>query len=176
MKCLGIIDMQNDFVNPKGSLYVPGAEKVRLEIEDLFFRGDFAHRFNTMDRHNGEEAEMKANGGPFPLHCMYGTWGEDLIYPSNKITASFSKRCYNVFDGYHGNPYIRMWLKQNYISRVVLCGVVGNICVEACALGLRKLCIDVDIVNDAVVWLHVDDNNNEEVSRKKLLDAGVKFI
>jgi nicotinamidase-related amidase len=128
------------------------------------------------------ESELKQNGGPFPLHCYLWKHGQELI---EEISTShnfmhsnypvFDKRCYNVFDPVEGNPYIEKWLKQNFIESVLLQGVVGNICLEAAALGLRKLGLGTAIIENATVWMDINEINNEKVSRETLLAAGVTF-
>jgi nicotinamidase/pyrazinamidase len=187
MKAIGIIDLQNDFMLSTGSLYVPGAEKIRpviqnniIEISNKYLHDTFV--FCTMDLHDGTESEMIQNGGKFPLHCMKDTFGQKLIseleYPKFIVEGMniFEKSCYDVFDKTNGNPYLEKTLKALNVDSIALCGVVGNICVEACALGLRKMGISVILIEDSIVWMDIDDTNNEKISREKLIKSGCKFI
>jgi nicotinamidase-related amidase len=89
----------------------------------------------------------------------------------------FGKRCYDIFDETYGQPYYLLkWLKDREVTKVFLGGVVGNICVEAAALGLRKHGFEVVIPNSATVWMDISSDNNEQASRKRLTEAGVRFI
>jgi len=179
MIALGIIDVQNDFMNPDGALYVPGAEKIKNNIKKSISEANLKNIpiFFTADNHDGTEPEMSANGGIFPFHCIQNTRGQENIEEAFvKEAVIFDKKCYNVFDSTYGNEFIRDWLKTYDIKEVVLIGVVGNICVEAAALGLIEEGIKVTVVNNSVVWMHIDEKNNEKVSRKKLTDKGVNFV
>jgi nicotinamidase/pyrazinamidase len=179
MYALGIIDIQNDFMNPDGALYVPGAERIKTQLAE-----EYAHAvsmgypiFFTADEHDGTEPEMAKNGGLFPLHCMKGTDGQKLIREIKVIPDDpvFTKRCYNVFDDTLGNMKIRGWLKDNKVTEIGLVGLVGNICLKAAALGLVKLGIKVTILENIVVWMNIDEQNNEIKAREELVKAGVHF-
>jgi nicotinamidase/pyrazinamidase len=164
---------------------VPKSETIKTIIaRNIKTAEDSGYKvFFTADRHNGEESELKQNGGPFPLHCFLWTFGQELI---SEIKHShsflhnnypiFDKRCYDVFDAKEGNPYIQRWLHHNLIDNVLLCGLVGNICVQAAALGLRKLNIATTIIENATVWMTISDTNNEKTSRELLVANGVKFV
>ena len=174
MLAIGIIDCQKDFMNKDGALYVPNSETIKEKIKRLIKKTK-APLFFTADEHDGTEPEMKVNGGLFPIHCMKQTVGQQLIInPENRPV--FTKRCYNVFDEQYGNKDIKNWLFNNSITEVDLCGVVGNICVEAATMGLIKLNIKTTIITNAVVWMDLGENNNEATSKNRMACAGVKFI
>lgn len=78
------VDTQNDFMDRDGALYVPGAEEIRWNLANLTF---YAGEKNilvlgSMDNHFGtkeykhRESELQRWGGPFPDHCIDGTWGQ----------------------------------------------------------------------------------------------------
>jgi nicotinamidase/pyrazinamidase len=178
---LGIIDAQIDFMSDSGSLFVKGADLIRGYLGnavnkavslgmDLFF---------TMDQHLESDLEFKKNGGLFPDHCIFGSEGQMVIPElSLHLTGSivFPKRCVNVFDTSLGNVYAEPFIRMRPESHVYLIGVVGNICVEAAALGIRGMGKDVTIIENCTAWLDIDDTCCEEASRKRMLSAGVKFL
>lgn len=182
VRVFGFIDIQKDFMNKDGALYVPNAESIKGNIKKLV---NFAQEcklpiFFTQDQHDGSESEMVKNGGPFPLHCMKETTGAENI-----ITAMgryFDKQCYDVFDGKNGNKNIVKWLTDERVTEVWLAGVVGNICVEATAIGLRKLDIDVYIFENAVEWMDLENGifckgqDNKEQSIKRLHEMGCQLV
>lgn len=179
MLALGIIDVQKDFMNKDGALYVPGAEIIKEKIKKLVqdIRDTTAPIFFTADEHDGTEPEMAQNGGLFPLHCIKGTEGQKNIEEADPTGFSiFTKRCYDVFDKDLGNSNIDSWLKENKITAVWLAGVVGNICVEAAAIGLLKRGIKVYLMSDHIVWMDLGVDNNKETSIKKLRELGAMFI
>lgn len=174
MKAIGIIDIQKDFMNENGMLCVPNAESIVPELERVCMNPQGLPMFFTADDHDGTEPEMSVNGGQFPLHCMRGTEGKELILDPKNCPV-FTKRCYDVFDEKYGSLNIIPWLKKNEITEVDLCGVVGNICVQAAALGLINLGIKTRILSDAVVWMDLGPDNNKETSVAMLREKGVLF-
>lgn len=180
MFALGIIDVQNDFMNPDGALYVPQAETIKTPLANLYLshKENLNRVFFTADCHKPDDAELAPNGGPFPPHCMEGTEGQKIItdIPRKDEDPVFTKQHYDVFHDTLGSKEIRQWLKVNRITKVELVGVVGNICVQAAALGLvKREGIEVVILNDYVIWMDVDEDNNEAKAREVLTKAGVAF-
>lgn len=87
MKIFWDVDTQNDFMNPNGKLYVPNAEIIKPNLKILT---DYAREKNisvlgSVDKHFGteeyrdREGELQKWGGPFPDHCMDGTYGQEKI-------------------------------------------------------------------------------------------------
>lgn len=182
---LMVIDVQNDFINPSGALYVPNAETLKPKIADAITKAKESGIgvIFTQDCHDGEEPEMKNNGGLFPLHCINGTEGQKNITEAtpDNFNRVFLKRCYDVFDKKLGNKRIEYWLKDD-VNKIIMCGLVGNICLEAAAIGLRKLNIEVVVLEDVVVWMDLEkgifsngEPDNKEKSIQRMKDAGVNF-
>src|SRR5262249_38258728 len=71
------VDVQRDFMLPKGKLYVPGAERL---IPNLSRLADAARRgkvflSSSADAHNPNDSEFQV----WPPHCLKGTPGADLL-------------------------------------------------------------------------------------------------
>lgn len=77
MKALFVVDMQYDFVDPKGKLPVPNATKIVGKIKRLLVWSSIngVPRLGSADRHFEDDLEMKQ----FPPHCMDKTKGQELI-------------------------------------------------------------------------------------------------
>lgn len=85
------VDMQEDFMTEAhGRLYVPNAEKIKSNINDLekTVEKSNVRRIASIDRHFVDDEEFIENNGPFPQHCLDksykqrnadGTYGIDLI-------------------------------------------------------------------------------------------------
>ena len=77
---LVVVDMQNDFACPEGSLYVPGGDEVvpvvNREIERALEAGAFV--VYTQDWHPESTPHFEKDGGIWPVHCVAGTWGAEL--------------------------------------------------------------------------------------------------
>ena len=178
------VDTQGDFINPKGALYVPGAEKIRVILAKItkMAKDDKIEIIKTMDEHDGSEPEMAVNGGPFPLHCMACTEGQAaIIETGTKKAKIFTKRCYNVFDDKLGNPEIDAWLKKSKFTEAYVYGLCGNICVEAMVMGLIARGIETFVFENAVVWMNLEEGifckgiDNKELSIARMRKAGAHF-
>ena len=83
-KTLIIVDVQYDFYDPKGSLYVKGGEEIIPEIKNLIETdGNIDQIIFTVDWHLPEDRSFSGNGGSWPFHCVQHTLGstihQDLI-------------------------------------------------------------------------------------------------
>jgi nicotinamidase/pyrazinamidase len=79
-----MVDMEDDFVNPSGALYVSGAEKLVPVIQKLqgHARAHAIRECASVDRHfySDEEISNTPNWSKtFPPHCMNGTPGQRII-------------------------------------------------------------------------------------------------
>ena len=186
-RAFGFIDVQQDFMNINGKLYVSGSESIKEKIVKLVNFAEIyeCSIFFTQDLHLNGDPELISAGGIFPDHCMNGTLGANIIDDIilTIIPQTFTKRCYDIFDDKLGSPdRVKNWLKKNNVTEVWLAGVVGNICVEAAANGFRKEGIDVYIIEDAVVWMDLEngifckDNDNKEKSIERLKKIGCHFV
>ncbi|MGH3369810.1 MAG: cysteine hydrolase family protein, partial [Nocardioidaceae bacterium] len=77
---LVVVDVQNDFADPAGSLYVRGGEQVvqavNAEVEAA--RAAASPVVYTQDWHPPETPHFEKDGGKWPVHCVMGTWGAEL--------------------------------------------------------------------------------------------------
>lgn len=131
-----VVDMQNDFVKPGGSLVVPDAEATVPAIAELINRARAAgaHIVYTQDSHMPGDKEWTI----WPEHCRVRTWGwqiiDELAPQSDDLVCPKSR-----YDGFYDT-----WL-DHYLTRVwsvkhlVIVGTVSSICVlhTAASAGLR---------------------------------------
>lgn len=77
MKTLIIVDVQNDFCNPDGALYVEGAENVPNAIINFVNKNkdSINQIIFTRDWHLKKDQSFKNNGGTWPVHCVQKTDG-----------------------------------------------------------------------------------------------------
>jgi nicotinamidase/pyrazinamidase len=77
---LVIVDFQNDFCNPKGSLYVNGAEEAKANIIKYLDenKDNIDNVILTRDWHRVDDKSFAENGGTWPVHCLQGNWGADV--------------------------------------------------------------------------------------------------
>lgn len=120
-----IVDMQNDFANPKGSLYVPSTKQVIPHIKKLLEmarkKGVFV--IFTQDWHPKDDPEFKIWG----VHCVRGSWGSHVIDELKplKDEEHIHKLRYDAFYGTSLDHILRL----HKIENVLVTGTVSNICV-----------------------------------------------
>jgi Isochorismatase family len=74
---LVVVDVQNDFADPKGSLYVGEGERVVPLVNRELERALAADALvvYTQDWHPAQTPHFESGGGVWPEHCIQGSWG-----------------------------------------------------------------------------------------------------
>jgi nicotinamidase-related amidase len=120
-----IIDMQNDFCDPKGALYVPSSRDTIEPIKSLLnkAREKSVRVFYTQDTHTEDDMEFKI----WPVHVIEGSWGWEIIpdLKPQKGDIVIRKIRYDGFYGTHLDHYLKLY----NIKNLVIVGTVANICV-----------------------------------------------
>jgi len=120
-----VVDMQNDFVDPNGALYVEKARETIEPIKKLLkkAREKGVKIFYTQDWHEEEDIEF----GIWGKHAVAGTWGAEIIdeLKPEKGDILIKKLRYDAF---FGTPLDHL-LRIHGIKNVVIVGTVANICV-----------------------------------------------
>jgi nicotinamidase/pyrazinamidase len=75
-----VVDVQNDFAHPDGSLYVDGGGGIVPIVNREIRRAGAAGAFvcYTQDWHPEHTPHFAADGGIWPVHHVAGTWGSEL--------------------------------------------------------------------------------------------------
>ena len=161
------VDTQVDFMEPRGKLYVPGAERLRPNLKRLteYAAANGVLVVGDVDVHQEDDPEFQQ----YPPHCLAGTPGAEKIpetvlprqyrIPNRKVALPqnllsyqqimLEKQTLDVFD----NPNTEDVLKLLGPGReVVLYGVVTECCVHLAAKGLLERGYRVQLVRDAVQY------------------------
>ena len=131
-----VVDMQNDFVKPGGTLVVPAAAATVRPIASLLDRARAAGArvIYTQDNHTEGDLEWAI----WPEHCRQGTWGWQIIdelAPLPDEIVCPSSRYDSFYDSSLDHYLTRVWR----VEHLVFVGTVSNICVlhTAASAGLR---------------------------------------
>src|SRR5207245_404945 len=75
-----VVDVQNDFADPSGNLYVQDGERVVDVVNGEVERAREAGALvvYTQDWHPAHTPHFQPDGGTWPVHCVGGTWGSEL--------------------------------------------------------------------------------------------------
>lgn len=149
---LVVVDVQNDFADPNGSLYVPGGDKIVGTVNDLVARARDAGALvvYTQDWHPEQTPHFEEHGGVWPVHCVRDTWGAQL-HPRLRVEGPVVRKGTGGEDGYSGftardvttgedTPTgLDALLRQHAVERVVVVGLAQDVCVKETALDARRL-------------------------------------
>ncbi len=155
---LVVVDVQNDFADPAGGLYVEGGEQVvdavNAEIGAATAAGSFV--VYTQDSHPPQTPHFAAQGGVWPVHCVAGSWGAEL-HPRLRVEGPVVRKGTDGSDGYSGfsvrDPVsgereatsLAAQLSTRGIKRLVVVGLAGDVCVKETALDGRRLGYEVEV-------------------------------
>lgn len=149
---LVVVDVQNDFADPKGSLYVREGEVVVGVINGEIERAQRAGAIvaYTQDWHPKQTPHFETGGGIWPVHCVQGTWGAEL-HPELDVVGEIVRKGSGGEDGYSGfavrdpetgersETTLDDLLRGHGVERVVVTGLATDYCVKETALdGVRK--------------------------------------
>jgi nicotinamidase/pyrazinamidase len=160
---LVVVDVQNDFADPAGSLYVKGGGDVvglvNAEIELALAAG--AAVAYTQDWHPRHTPHFAEDGGVWPVHCVQDTWGAQL-HPDLSVRGPIVRKGTHGEDGYSGfsmrDPVggrpipteLDQLLARGGVGRIVVCGLATDYCVRATALDGVRLGYETAVLVPAI--------------------------
>lgn len=173
---LVVVDVQNDFADPSGSLSVAGAADVvaraNLEIGRASRQGALV--VYTQDWHPESTPHFAKDGGIWPVHCVAGTWGAELFPGLRVVSGEVVRKGSNGEDGYSGfmvrDPVsgeetatpLEGLLRERGIRRVVVCGLATDYCVNATVLDARRLGFETVVVVDACAPVNLQPDDGQQ--------------
>jgi nicotinamidase/pyrazinamidase len=183
-----VVDVQNDFADPKGSLFVRGGERVVTRCSEEARAAAAAGAFvvYTQDWHPESTPHFAKDGGTWPVHCVGGTWGAEL-HPALPVLGPSVKKGVDGEDGYSGftmrDPVtgetrpteLEVLLRGRGIARVVVCGLATDYCVNATALDSRRLGFRTEVLEDAVAAVNLQPGDGERAVAA-MAEAGCTFV
>jgi nicotinamidase/pyrazinamidase len=183
-----VVDVQNDFADPGGSLYVEGGEKVvplvNREVDRARSAG--AAVIYTRDWHPPETPHFEKHGGKWPVHCVRETWGAEY-HPDLEVAGDQIRKATGWEDGYSGFSVQRLetgdvastgleeQLHERGIERVVVVGLATDYCVKETGLDAVEKGFDATVLRDAVRAVDVEPGDGER-ALEELEQAGVKVV
>jgi nicotinamidase/pyrazinamidase len=158
-----VVDLQNDFADPAGSLSVSGGAAIlpTINAEIAAATASGALVVYTQDWHPESTPHFARDGGIWPVHCVAGTWGAEL-HPQLIVDGPRIHKGSNGEDGYSGftmrDPIsgattpteLEDLLRKRDISRVVVCGLATDYCVKATAIDAVGLGFETAVLVDAI--------------------------
>ena len=147
-----VVDVQNDFADPEGSLYVTGGEEtlpfINANIGAARDAGSVIVR--TQDWHPEHTPHFAEDGGIWPHHCVAGTWGAEF-HPELAGEGPVVQKGTSGEDGYSGftvrdpetgeeSPTgLEQLLRDRDVTRVAVLGLATDYCVLDTAVDSARL-------------------------------------
>jgi nicotinamidase/pyrazinamidase len=182
-----VVDVQNDFAEPEGSLSVPRADQVVVAVnrEIVAATAGGASLVATQDWHPEHTPHFVTDGGRWPVHCVGGTWGAELV-PTLDIpeTAPRVRKGANGEDGYSGftmrdpqtgemtTTELEGILRAAGVEAVAVVGLATDYCVKATALDAVRLGFDTEVLSDAIAAVDLEPGDGDR-ALDELRAAGV---
>ncbi|HEY7452704.1 MAG TPA: isochorismatase family protein [Candidatus Limnocylindria bacterium] len=179
-----VVDVQNDFADPDGSLSVAGGIEIipRLngEIERATASG--APVLYTQDWHPISTPHFAKDGGIWPVHCVAETWGA-AFHPDLVVQGPSIRKGVAGEDGYSGfsvrhpesgersDTELEALLRERGVSRVVIGGIATDYCVLATTLDARRLGFEVTVLTDAIAAVDLQPGDGAR-ALEAMADAG----
>jgi nicotinamidase/pyrazinamidase len=148
---LVVVDMQHDFADPAGSLYVRGGEDLVDPIAaEIAAAGEAGATVEyTQDWHPAHPPHFHQDGGLWPVHCVAESEGAALV-PGLPVAGPLLRKGTGTEDGYSGFSEVDLAtgatkgtdlstiLDEAGVMDVTVVGLAGDWCVKATAIdGVR---------------------------------------
>jgi nicotinamidase/pyrazinamidase len=160
---LVVVDVQNDFAEPSGSLFVGGSAGIVASVNDEVQRAAAGGALvvYTQDWHPSSTPHFAKDGGIWPVHCVADSWGAEF-HPELIVAGPRVRKGSNGEDGYSGftmrDPTsgeerpteLAAILRERGIDRVVICGLATDYCVRSTVLDACRLGFDTTVLSGAV--------------------------
>lgn len=158
-----VIDVQNDFADPHGSLYVTGGNEILALINAEIASAQAAGALvvYTQDWHPPDTPHFAKDGGIWPVHCVAGSWGSQLATGLVEAGPVVRKGTAGE-DGYSGftarqpgtgirSPTgLAAMLEDRGVNHVVVVGLATDYCVKDSVLDALRLGLAVTVLTGAV--------------------------
>jgi nicotinamidase/pyrazinamidase len=158
-----IVDVQNDFADPAGSLYVADGKAVVPVIDEEVARAQAAGAViaYSQDWHPASTPHFRKDGGIWPVHCVQGTWGAKFP-PDLKVVGPVVRKgvggedgysAFNVRDPLSGDTAATPLddeLISHGIGRLVVCGLATDYCVVETVIDAKARGYGVEVLRAAI--------------------------
>jgi nicotinamidase/pyrazinamidase len=187
---LVVVDLQNDFADPAGSLAVAGGEAIVPVVNDAVRSALDAGALvvATQDWHPESTPHFAKDGGTWPVHCVAGTWGAEL-HPSFSAPIGLPRvrKGSNGEDGYSGftmrdpasgketSTELEAILRDAGMENVVICGLATDYCVKATALDAVRLGFTVTLIGSAIAAVNLSADDGDR-ALAEMAQAGVEIV
>jgi nicotinamidase/pyrazinamidase len=184
-----VVDVQNDFAHPDGSLFVREGDAVIGTINEHITAANEAGALvaYSQDWHPETTPHFAKDGGTWPVHGVQDTWGAELHADLLVLDdAARIRKGSNGEDGYSAfsmrdplhpeaitSTGLDETLKEAGIERVVVVGLATDYCVKETALDSARFGYETTVLDEAVRPVELEPGDGE-AAKAVMVASGVR--
>ncbi len=183
-----VVDVENDFADPAGSLSVSGGMEVVAFANDQIDAAEAAGALVvfTQDWHPPSTPHFVKDGGTWPVHCVAGSWGAELA-PGLRVRGPVIRKGTGGEDGYSGftvrdptngverDTELPGLLGDREVGRVVIIGLATDYCVKETALDALRRGFTTVVLSEGVRAVNREPGDGDR-ALDELADAGAQLL
>ncbi len=184
-----VVDVQNDFADPNGSLYVRQGELIVPIVDAEIGRARRAGAFvaYTQDWHPPDTPHFEKDGGIWPVHCVWETWGAAFHPGLDVIDDCVVRKGADGKDGYSGfsvrdplsgereDTVLHEMLQAHGAQRLVVCGLATDYCVVETVVDARMQAYPVQVLASAIRAVDLSPGDGDRAVAR-MRDAGAELV
>ncbi len=178
------MDIQNDFTDPRGSLYVPGGQHVVdvANAEIARARAGGAKVAYSQDWHPPVTRHFAEHGGVWPVHCVRNTWGAefhpDLVLAGEAVQkGTGGEDGYSAFtvrdpvSGHERTTRLVTVLRSAGVTEVVIVGLALDYCVLDTTLDALRMGFATTVLLDGTRPVELEGGDGDR-ALERMVAAG----
>jgi len=181
-----VVDVQNDFADPEGSLYVTGGEEtvpfINAHVAAAQDAGALVVR--TQDWHPESTPHFEKDGGIWPVHCVHDTWGAEF-HPDLVADGPVVQVGVEGEDGYSGftgrnletgeeiPTGLEQLLRDWGVTGVAVLGLATDYCVLDTAVDAAGLGFETTLLADGTRPVNIEPGDGARAIAE-MVACGVK--
>jgi nicotinamidase/pyrazinamidase len=183
-----VVDMQHDFGDPSGSLYVKGAEELVAPIAAAIAETRDAKGLvvYTQDWHPQQTPHFAEFGGLWPVHCVIDSPGAEQL-PGLPVDGPLVRKGSGPEDGYSGFSVLHLptgenretelsaILDENGIMAITIVGLAGDWCVRSTAIDGIRLGYRVTVPLSLTRFVELNPGD-ADAAVAQMREAGVTLV
>jgi nicotinamidase/pyrazinamidase len=177
MDALLVVHVQRDFC-AGGSLPVPGGDEV-VPVLNQWLAVPGLLKIATRDWHPANHCSFKAQGGPWPPHCVQGSLGGQFHPDLRTVGAAAvistatdpAREAYSGFDA----PALLETLRRHQVRRLWVGGLATEYCVKETVLAALTHGFEVFVIEDAIRGIEAQAGDCD-AARHQMQQAGAVFV
>lgn len=175
-----VVDVQRDFL-PGGALGVPDGDAVIAPLNRYL---DRARRTGALvvasrDWHPADHCSFRAQGGPWPPHCVAGTPGAEIapelrLPPQAHVIDKGTRPDRDAYSAFQDTGLAHL-LRTHGIRRIAVGGLATDYCVLRSVLDALAAGFEVFVLEDAIRAVNVAPDDGDK-AKEAMRQAGARLV